>query len=155
MKSIQKALAPEQTVEACKKLKSAAPNLRLAGTFILGGPGESYEEALDIAESSKNFELTFALFYPLEVYPGTRLYQKKFGSDMRSWFNGISHDSVFCGSLIYEDVLKKNELAKLICEAYRIFYRRKEWINLAKQQLGDHLSEILPVVNAWGEASRW
>jgi hypothetical protein len=99
--------------------------------------------------------LAFAHFYPLEIYPGTRLYEKKFGTDMRIWLDRIFQESVFTGSLVYEDILERDVLAELICKAYRIFYGRKEWIALAKRLLGTHFTTVFPIVMAWGENPRW
>lgn len=155
LRSIEKALRPEQSVEACQKIRSATPNLRLAGTFILGGPGETYDEAVETIEYSKNLGLLFAHFYPLEIYPGTRLYQKKFGSDMRTWLDLILQDSMFAGSLVYEDTLQKDDIAGLTCKAYRAFYRRKEWISLGKSLLGSHFGTVRSTAFSWGENPRW
>jgi anaerobic magnesium-protoporphyrin IX monomethyl ester cyclase len=153
--SIDKCLLPEQTMEACKRIRLAAPGLRIAGTFIIGGPSETYEEAMETVRFSMGLELTFAHFYPLEIYPGTRLYQKKFGADMRVWLDRVLQESVFTGSLVYEDILGKETLAELICKAYRTFYRREEWVRLAQQLLGTRFSNVLPIVTAWGENPRW
>jgi len=155
LRSIEKALQPEQSVEACKRIRSTAPNLRLAGTFILGGPGETYEEAVETIEYSKNLGLLFAHFYPLEIYPGTRLYQRKFGSDMRAWLDLILRDTVFAGSIVYEDLLGKEDIAELTCKAYRAFYRRKEWINLGKKSLGSHFETVRTTAFSWGDNPRW
>ncbi|MCJ7633961.1 radical SAM protein, partial [Candidatus Bathyarchaeota archaeon] len=153
--SIEKALQPEQAVEACKKIKTVAPSLRLAGTFILGGPGETYQDAVETIEYSRNLGLLFAHFYPLEIYPGTRLYQKAFGSDMRAWLDLILRDTVFEGSIVYEDLLGKEDIAELTCKAYRAFYRRKEWVSLGKMLLGSHFETVSSVTFSWGENPRW
>ena len=155
LRSIEKALQPEQSVEACKRIRLTAPNLRLAGTFILGGPGETHNEAVETIEYSKNLGLLFAHFYPLEIYPGTRLYQKKFGSDMHAWLDLIPRDTVFSGSIIYEDLLRKEDIAVLTCKAYRAFYRRKEWVSLGKKLLGSHFETVHSAAFSWGENPRW
>lgn len=77
LKEINKALTPEQTIEACKKIKDASPNFRVTATFIIGGPGETRQDALETLDFSKKLGLIFAHFYPLEIYPGTKLYEKK------------------------------------------------------------------------------
>lgn len=155
LKSIGKSTNPEESAEACKTITSSAPNLRLAGTFILGGPGETYDEAMETIEFSKKLGLLFAHFYPLEIYPGTRLYHKKFGLDMRIWLNLVQQDSVFAGSLVYEDILKKDDILELTCKAYKSFYRRKEWSALGKRLLCSHFNLVCSTVFSWGEAPRW
>lgn len=155
LKLMGKNISPEQAIEACYNIKTAAPKMRLAGTFIIGGPNETNDEAIETIEFSKKLGLLFAHFYPLEIYPGTDMYYKKFGSDMHIWLDLIQQDTTFSGSLIYEDVLKKREILNLICEAYRSFYRRKDWTLLAKQLLGIHFDEITSSVNTWGESPRW
>jgi len=152
---IEKTLQPEHSVEACKRIRSTAPDLRLAGTFILGGPGETHEEAIETISFSKDLGLLFAHFYPLEIYPGTRLYQQKYGSDMRAWLPLVLQDSVFMGSLIYEDVLDRGDLAQLTCQAYRAFYRRRNWVSLGKRLLGSHFEKVSSTVFSWGEDTRW
>jgi len=154
-KSIGKDLHPDQSTEACKRIRKVAPELRLTGTFILGGPDETHEEAIETIEFSKDLGLLFAHFYPMEIYPGTRLYQKKFGSDMRVWLERILQESTFLCSLVYEDCLDKKDLADLVCKAYRVFYRRREWIDLATRLLGNHFTDIRSAVLSWGEHIRW
>lgn len=155
LKSIGKNLNPDQSTEACKRIRKVAPELRLTGTFILGGPHEIHQEAIETIEFSKDLGLLFAHFYPMEIYPGTRLYQEKFGSDMRVWLERILQERTFLGSLIYEDCLDKKDLIDLVCEAYRVFYRRKEWIDLAKKLLGNHFADVRLAVSYWGERIRW
>lgn len=155
LQSIEKTLQPEHSVEACKRIRSVSPRIRLAGTFILGGPGETYKEAMQTVDFSRDLGLLFAHFYPLEVYPGTRLYEQKYGSDMRAWLPLVLQDSVFKGSLIFEDLLERGDLAELTCEAYRAFYRRKNWISLGKRLLGSHFEKVSSRVFSWGENTRW
>lgn len=156
LRSLEKNLHPDHAVEACRKIREAAPKLRLTGTFILGGPGETYEEAVETIDFSKRLNLLFAHFYPLEIYPGTRLYQQEFGSDMRVWLERIIHEPLFVGSLVYEDCLDKDDLIELIRHAYRTFYGRKDWINLAQKLLGNNFRDVSSVVSSWGKGtSRW
>lgn len=155
LKSIGKSTNPEESAKACKTITSSAPNLRLAGTFILGGPGETYDEAMETIEFSKKLGLLYAHFYPLEIYPGTRLYHKKFGLDMRIWLNLVQQDSAFAGSLVYEDILKRDDILELTCKAYKSFYRRKEWSALGKRLLGGHFNSVCSTVFSWGEGPRW
>jgi len=155
LRSIGKKLSPDQTVEACRRI-GAVPKLRLTGTFILGGPGETYDEAIETIEFSKRLNLLFAHFHPLEIYPGTKLYQRKFGSDMQTWLKRTIDEPTFVGSLIYEDCLNESDLIELIQGAYRTFYRRKGWIKLAKKLLGSHFKDVNSVAYSWGEGlSRW
>jgi radical SAM superfamily enzyme YgiQ (UPF0313 family) len=154
LKSIGKSLRPEHSVEACKRIREATPKLRLAGTFIIGGPQETYDEAIETIEFSTNLGLLFAHFYPLEIYPGTRLYQQKCGSDMAVWLEKILSESTFRGSFIYEDVLSKKDLIELIIKAYRKFYRRKEWTILARKYLGSKFDFVNSIVFSWGERIR-
>jgi radical SAM superfamily enzyme YgiQ (UPF0313 family) len=155
LKAIEKSLNPDRAIEACKTIRTAAPNMRLAGTFIIGGPEETYDEAMETIEYSKELGLLFAHFYPLEIFPGTRLYTKKFGSDMRIWLNLIQQDSTFAGSLVYEDLLRKDDILKLTCIAYKAFYKRKQWADLGKKLLGCHFESVCSTVHSWGGGPRW
>jgi anaerobic magnesium-protoporphyrin IX monomethyl ester cyclase len=155
LRSIGKGTTVEQSVEACENIRTFSPKMRITGTFVLGGPKETYDEAIQTVNFSKKLGLLFAHFYPLEVYPGTALYNKLFGSDMRVWWNKIRYDSEFAGSLLYEDILKKNELTRLVQYAYREFYQRQEWLDLGKKQLGDKFDYVNQIVQSWGEVTRW
>lgn len=151
LRSLEKNLHPDQAIEACRRIAKASPKLRLTGTFILGGPGETYEGAMETIEFATRLNLLFAHFYPLEIYPGTRLYQQKFGSDMRVWLEKIVDEPTFVGSLVYEDCLDRKDLIRLVRDAYITFYRRKEWISLAQKLLGNHFKDVSSVVFSWGE----
>lgn len=155
LKSIGKGTKPEQAVEACLRIRQHSPKMRLAGTFILGGPGETYDDVMETIEFAKKLGLLFAHFYPLEMYPGTKLYTALFGKENRVWLDLVNEDSVFDGSLIYEDILKKKDLLELSCQAYREFYRRNDWVNLAKRQLGKESESVSKIAFSWGESSRW
>ena len=155
LRSLGKGITVEQAVQACKNIRLASPKLRLTGTFVLGGPDETYDEAMQTIDYSKKLGLLFAHFYPLEVYPGTALYGKLFGSDMRSWLNLINEDSEFGGSLVYEDILKKKDTSKLVCCADSEFYQRKEWVDIGKKHLGDKFTYVSQLVRSWAEAPRW
>lgn len=155
LKSIGKRLDVQDSIEACTRIRKAAPKLRLAGTFILGGPGETYEEAIQTIDFSTTLGLIFAHFSPLEVYPGTELYREKFGDDMKVWLEKVLEEQTFVGSIIYEDLPDRNDLIDLLCRGYKGFYRRKEWENLAKTLLGDNYQRVKAIAFQWGEALRW
>jgi radical SAM superfamily enzyme YgiQ (UPF0313 family) len=74
---MRKRLAPEIARQAVERLNEAG--IRAAGTFIIGGVGETPSDATAVAEYAASLSLDFAHFNPLAIYPGTRLYDDVFG----------------------------------------------------------------------------
>jgi hypothetical protein len=122
----------------------------LTGTFILGGPREDFGSIKEEIDASKGFGLLFAHYYPLELYPGTPIYGKKFGNDMNAWFDIIMNDKLPWGEIIYyDDTVSSKQLIDLVHYAYQHFYGRNEWKELAKYFLGVHYSNVLKAINFW------
>lgn len=77
LKQIRKRLDPDVARAACARLRKYG--VRAAGTFILGGVGESPDDLLSIIEFACSLPLDFAHFNPLAIYPGTQLFNQVFG----------------------------------------------------------------------------
>lgn len=54
--------------------KRAKKEIRVNGTFILGGPRETKEDVWDTVIHSLALNLDEVTMYPLEIYPGTQVY---------------------------------------------------------------------------------
>ena len=150
MDAIKKSLDTDKSSEACNRIYKICKRMRLAGTFIIGGPGETREDIMDIIEYSKKLNLLFAHFNPLELYPGTSLYENKFKNDPEYWYRYIMEYKGSVSSLIYEEnALTRNVILALTSKAYRIFYHRKKWLNLAKNLLGTHFDDVKEIIYSW------
>ena len=139
------------TKKAIDQIRRGAPNLRLTGTFILGGPGETRESVNATLELAKELGLIFAHFYPLEVYPGTDIYKECFPCDGEvDWLDRILTDELPWGELIYESPsLTRADLLNLVKQGYQSFYERAEWHSLAHRLLGAHYTQCAQAVAQW------
>jgi anaerobic magnesium-protoporphyrin IX monomethyl ester cyclase len=72
--AIRKRLTPEIAQNATERLVQAG--IRAAGTFILGGPGETREDIDLTVAFATSLDLDFAHFNPLALYPGTTMFDE-------------------------------------------------------------------------------
>jgi hypothetical protein len=136
---------------AVGEIRAGAPELRLTGTFILGGPQEDRNSILNTIDVARNLGLLFAHFYPLEVYRGTDLYSQCFpGDGPLDWYERILADDLPWGELIYESPsLTREDLLALVAEGYRSFYERDAWHGDARRVLGPNYEKVASVVKQW------
>lgn len=136
--------------ETCQLATNVCPGMRLTGTFILGGPGETLESIHETIQFSTQLGLLFAHYYPLELYPGTPMYHSVFGEDKRVWFDKIMNDKLPWGEIVYkDDNISATQLIELVHFAYRYFYERHEWKEMAKGYLSRNYEEIHTIVKSW------
>ena len=92
------------------------------GTFILGGLNEKESDILNIISFSKDIDLDYAAYYPLEIHPGTEIFniakRYKIITDMFSPYI-INYDNY---PLFTNSKLSTEKLLELQCKAYRDFY---------------------------------
>src|SRR5439155_832082 len=55
--AMNKHLTSRQVVDACRNVRHAAPEMRLAGTFIVGGPNETETDVEKLIEFSLSLDL--------------------------------------------------------------------------------------------------
>ncbi len=150
LKSISKEYDIKQLKKTCQSAAKACPKMRLTGTFILGGPEETLESIQENIEYSTQLNLLFAHYYPLELYPGTPSYSSVFGQNNRVWFEKVMNDELPWGEIIYEnDNISSTQLMDLAHSAYRYFYDRNEWKELAKYHLGENYAKVQTHVKSW------
>jgi len=81
---LNKQLSPATATRAVKRLSDTG--IRTAGTFIVGGPGETMDDLRHSLGFAQSLPLDFAQFNPLAVYPGTYLFTQVFGADAaKNW----------------------------------------------------------------------
>ena len=150
-KSLGKTIDRIHLQRICDIINTSVPEMRLSGTFIIGGPGETQKTLDDTIEFAISLNLLFAHFYPLELYPGTNLFNRIY-PDKGSlwWFQKIISDDLPWGEIIYEDsMINSNTLLEWINKAYDLFYNRNTWQMLAKRLLKDNFLNIAHQVSFW------
>lgn len=100
--------------------------IRMTGTFILGGKGETQASVRELIRASSDMNLDEAEYSPLFVYPDTPIYTDLF-SDPKHWLDVVLSSEEPWGEVVYENSeLSKTELIALVDEAYSCFNRERE-----------------------------
>lgn len=138
LKLLNKGIKLIDIAPTCDRVKKIIPDLRLAATFILGGPGETEVEINNLIFFSKTLALDFAHFYPLEVYPGTIYFNENISNqlDPTQWaYDMIDNNHNYLGVNFYEsEYLAATQLIELSHKAYYEFYNRSNWIGKFQQE---------------------
>lgn len=99
--------------------------IRMTGTFILGGKGETIASVKELIRASSEMNLDAAEYSPLFVYPDTPIYKDIF-SDPRDWANVILASKEPWGEVVYENgELDKETLVDLMNTAYELFSKKQ------------------------------
>jgi radical SAM superfamily enzyme YgiQ (UPF0313 family) len=150
LKKINKLYSIPKLIDACRMINDVCPGMRLAGTFILGGPGETINSIKKTVDFSTKLNLLFAHYCPLELYPGTPIYEQLYGNNFDIWYEKIMNDKYSWGEIIYENKnVPANRLLKEVYQAYQTFYERKEWIKMAKIHFGSSFPKIIKIIKSW------
>jgi anaerobic magnesium-protoporphyrin IX monomethyl ester cyclase len=132
LRAVRKRLSPEVATEATHRVVSAG--IRAAGTFILGGPGETGDDLASTVEFAEQLDLDFAHFNPLAVYPGTAIFAEVFGP-AADW-------AVLCrdpewapfGDILWRDrTLGLAEILDAVRRAYTVFYADRRLARVLKR----------------------
>lgn len=131
IKSIGKIHTSQQAIEGVIKIRRIVPKLRIAGTFIIGGPGETPAEARQTIQHATDLKLDWAIFNPWQVYPGTPIYEQAVADDAapRSWWDAITLPKGWpMGEMVYTSpMFPADEVMRLVAIANRQFYVRPSW----------------------------
>jgi radical SAM superfamily enzyme YgiQ (UPF0313 family) len=148
---LNKGINPDLLRKKCAQIVSIIPEMRLSGTFIIGWPNERPESVRDTIEYSKSLNLTFAHFYPLKLYPGTRLYNKLYrDEDPLFWYHKIMNDDLPWGELIFENgFFSREKLLLQVEKAYRSFYGREEWKQKIERLFKKEYNSIINQASEW------
>lgn len=149
--SLSKGVNHEETQDSLKRILEGAPQMRLTGTFILGGADETYDTIKDTIDYSTSLGLLFAHFYPLKLYPGTPLYEQTIGSrDKLWWYKEVISSDLPWGEIVYENKsLDRKTLLNSINIAYSAFYNNDNWHKLARRMFGKQYNKVARVVSTW------
>ncbi len=100
--------------------------IRMTGTFILGGKGETIESVRQLIDASATMNLDEVEYSPLFVYPDTPIYGELFDNP-KAWFTKIINSQEPWGEVVYEtDNLDIRTLIDLVDEAYRTFAMKND-----------------------------
>jgi radical SAM superfamily enzyme YgiQ (UPF0313 family) len=123
LRRLGKSLQPETAEDASHKLATAG--IRSAGSFILGGPGETTSDLEETIGFARSLPLTFAQFNPLALYPGTRLFVDEFGvGEPGYWLNRcLDIETAPMGDVLWRGPgLPLQQILGIVQEGYRTFY---------------------------------
>lgn len=120
------AMLKDETLEEIRHGVSMtrAAGIDTYGMFILGYPGESYEDGLKTMEFAAELELDYANFCAITPFPGTRLYDEV--KDAPN-FKGFEAMSMFDISYVSED-LTEAQLQDLVEKSAKRFYLRPDYV---------------------------
>lgn len=129
--AVKKQIAIAEVEAACRQIQRATPAIRSAGTFILGGPGETEVTLAATLEFAIALGLDFAHFYPLAIYPETPLFERICppGGDPTAWATAmLAEPANYWGELLYAtEELPAERLLAWVHRAYAQFYGRSRW----------------------------
>jgi len=138
---LQKRLSPDVARAAVQRLRDT--RIRAAGTFILGGPGESHSHVEETIEFAVCSDLDFAHFNPLAIYPGTRLFSEVYGATS-DWLDLCLDLAVAPnGDILWNDPkLPITDLVGYLVDAYRRFYTAERFGRLVGKLDQDEIASI-------------
>ncbi len=128
LKLLNKGITVNQIRKAIKLLRKSG-DFTINGTFIFGGDSETENDIKEIISFSKDLGLDYASFYPLEIHPGTKVFDraKKIGlvdDILNTYISDTNKYPIYTNSNLNED-----KLMRLQCTAYREFYFDTNYIN--------------------------
>lgn len=119
LNTLRKGITLEQTRLAVQAAKDAG--LKVLTPFIIGIPGETYEEALKTIEFACELDPDIANFHALTPFPGTEVYDniEKYGAMSDDWT-----DFTYQGAAFVPFTLTRDDITSLRQIAFKRFYSR-------------------------------
>lgn len=123
LNAVRKGITLDQTRKAVKAAKEAG--LTVHTPFLIGIPGETFEEGLMTIEFACELNPDIASFHSLTPFPGTEIYDniKKYGT-----ISSDLTDFTYQGAAFIPHSMTREEIAKLRQMAYRRFYSRPGYV---------------------------
>jgi len=121
--AVRKGITLDQTRHAVRTAKEVG--LRVFTPFILGLPGETFEEGLKTIEFACELDPDVANFHALTPFPGTRLYRDL---DRYGTCSENLEDFTYQGAAFVPYTMNRSELVTLRKEAFRRFYSRPRYL---------------------------
>ncbi|MHB8859793.1 MAG: B12-binding domain-containing radical SAM protein [Thermoleophilia bacterium] len=123
LNTMKKGINLEQTRAAVKAAKKAG--LKVYTPFIIGIPGETYEEALETIDFAIELDPHYTNFHSMTPFPGTELYEniEKYGT-----MSSDTDDYTFEGGAFVPYTMTREQIDELRTLAFRKFYSRPKFI---------------------------
>lgn len=123
LNTLRKGVTLDQTREAVKAAKKAG--LKVYTPFIIGIPGETFEEALQTIDFAMEIDPHYVNFHTMAPFPGTELYDniEKYGT-----MSSNTDDYTFEGGAFVPHSMTKEEIEEVRTIAFRRFYSRPKFI---------------------------
>jgi len=123
LNTLRKGVTLEQTRAAVAAAKKAG--LKVYTPFIIGIPGETYEEALQTVEFAIELDPHYANFHTMAPFPGTELYDniEKYGT-----MSSNTDDYTFEGGAFVPYSMTREQIEEIRTIAFRRFYSRPKFI---------------------------
>jgi radical SAM superfamily enzyme YgiQ (UPF0313 family) len=123
LNTLHKGIKLEHVRAAVKAAKEVG--LRVSTPFIIGIPGETYEEALKTIDFAVEINPDFANFHALTPFPGTPLYKniKKYGT-----MSGNLEQYTYQGAAFVPYTMSRRQIQELRQKAFRKFYGRPSFL---------------------------
>ena len=114
----------------------------MTATYIVGGPNSDYEHIIKIAEFSQEMKLMYIRIYPLELHPGTKLYENYYGNK-DDWYRFIiSEDNPYSCMYFESDTSSLDRIIGNINKTYKKFYLNGYWDKRAKVIYGERYNAV-------------
>ncbi len=123
LNTMRKGITLDQTRAAVKAAKKAG--LKVYTPFIIGIPGETYEEALKTIDFAIELDPHYANFHSMTPFPGTELYEniEQYGT-----MSGDTDDYTFEGAAFVPYTMTREQIEELRTIGFRKFYSRPRFI---------------------------
>lgn len=123
LNAMRKGITLEQTREAVKAAKKTG--LKIYTPFIIGIPGETYEEALKTIDFAIELDPHYANFHSMTPFPGTELYENidKYGT-----MSMDTDDYTFEGEAFVPYTMTREQIDELRTIGFKRFYSRPKFI---------------------------
>ncbi len=123
LNTLRKGINLDQTRAAVKAAKKAG--LKVYTPFIIGIPGETYEEAMQTIDFAIELNPHYANFHSMTPFPGTDLYEN---IDEYGTMSSNTDDYTFEGGAFVPYTMTREEIDELRRIAFRKFYSRPGFI---------------------------
>jgi len=138
--TLRKGISLPQARNAVRWAKAAG--LRVQTTFMLGIPGETYEEALRTIDFACELAPDVASFHALVPFPGTWLHDhvREYGT-----LSSDLEDFTYQGAAFVPHTMTRDQIRELRQRAYRRFYSRPAFLarRLSRLRTGDDVRVAL------------
>lgn len=123
LNTLRKGVTLEQAQEAVRAAKKAG--LKVYTPFIIGIPGETYEEALETIEFAVELDPHYVNFHTMAPFPGTELFDNidKYGT-----MSSNTDEYTFEGGAFVPHSMTREQIDEIRTIAFRRFYSRPKFI---------------------------